>query len=115
LAGIISLDAAGGVHAPNDMAAPIYGIYDIMEATLAKNGASLEHVVNEVMYTTDMTKLFEAVAVRAKRYEGFANPATTAVQIIALAFRGALLEIQVTAQLDGGEWSPRIPPVGSRV
>jgi enamine deaminase RidA (YjgF/YER057c/UK114 family) len=115
LAGIVSVDDAGAVHAANDMAAQIDRIYDIMEATLAKCGATLEHVVNEVMYTTDMAKLFEAVHVRAKRYEGYANPASTAVQVVALAFPGVLLEIQATAQLDGHEWSPRIPPVGSPV
>jgi enamine deaminase RidA (YjgF/YER057c/UK114 family) len=115
LAGIISMDDSGGVFAPDDMPAQIDRIYDIMEVTLAKNGATLEHVVNEVMYTTDMAKLFEAVGARAKRYEGVANPATTAVQVVALAFPGALLEIQATAQLDGAEWSPRTPPVGSPV
>ncbi len=115
LAGIISVDETGSVVAPNDMSAQIERIYDIMEATLAKNGATLENVVNEVMYTTDMAKLFEAVGARAKRYQGVANPATTAVQVVALAFPGALLEIQVTAQLDQEEWSPRIPPLGSPV
>ena len=115
LAGIISMDDAGAVLAPNDMPKQIERIYDIMEATLAKCGATLENVVNEVMYTTDMAKLFETVGVRAKRYKGYANPASTAVQVVALAFPGVMLEIQATAQLDGHEWSPRIPPVGSPV
>ena len=115
LAGIISVDEKGEVFAPDDMAAQIDRIYDVMEETLAKNGATLEHVVNEVMYTTDMGKLFEAIPVRAKRYEGVANPATTAIQIVALAFPGALLEIQATAQLEDGEWSADIPPLGSPV
>jgi 2-iminobutanoate/2-iminopropanoate deaminase len=115
LAGIISMDEAGQVFAPGDMASQIDRIYDIMEETLAKNGATLEHVVSEVMYTTDMAALFEAIPVRAKRYEGHAYPAATAVQIVALAFPGALLEIQATAQLDGREWSSDIPPLGSPV
>jgi hypothetical protein len=46
LAGIVSVDDVGAVHAPNDMAAQIDRIYDIMEATLAKCGATLEHVMN---------------------------------------------------------------------
>ena len=97
------------------MAAQMARIYDIMEETLAKNGATLAHVVNEVIYTTDMAGLMEATPVRAKRYEAYANPATTAVQISALAFPDAMIEIQVMAQLDAGEWSADIPPLGSPV
>ena len=115
LAGIVSIDEKAEVVGPGDMSAQIARIYDIMEATLAKNGATLEHVVSEVMYTTDMAKLMEATPERAKRYEAYANPATTAVQVSALAFPEAMLEIQVMAQLDEGEWSPAVPSLGSPV
>ncbi len=115
LAGIISITETAEVFAPDDMAAQLDRIYDIMEETLAKCGATLEHVVSEVMYTTDLAKLSEASPIRAKRYAGYANPATTAIQISALAFPGVLLEIQALAQLDDGEWSAEIPPMGSPV
>jgi len=115
LAGIISIDEQAQVHAPDDMPAQIERIYDIMEVTLGKCGANLSHVVSEVMYTTDMGKLMEHAGIRAKRYAEVAFPAATAVQIVALAFPGALLEIQATAQLDGAEWSPDVPPVGAPV
>lgn len=115
VAGIISIDDAAQVHAPDDMPAQIERIYDIMELTLGKCGATLAHVVSETMYTTDMAKLMEHAAVRTKRYAGHAHPAATAVQVAALAFPGALLEIQVMAQLDGPEWSPEVEPLGSPV
>jgi len=115
VAGIISVDENAQVFAPGDMAAQIDRIYDIMEETLAKNGANLAHVVNEMMFTTDMAKLIEAIPVRARRYAGHAFPATTAVQVAALAFPDAMLEIQATAQLDGDEWSADLPPLGSPV
>ena len=115
LAGIISIDEKSEVVGSGDMAAQIERIYDIMEQTLAMNGATLEHVVSEVIYTTDMAELMAAIPARAKRYEGYAKPATTAVQISALAFPDAMLEIQVMAQLDEGEWSADIPPLGSPV
>lgn len=115
LAGIISIDEKAEVFGPGDMAAQIDRIYDIMEETLHKCGATLEHVVDEVMYTTDMPALMEAIPVRAKRYEGHSFPAATAVQIVALAFPDAMLEIHATASLDGQEWSPDIPPLGSPV
>ena len=60
LAGIISVDEAANVVAPGDMTGQIDRIYDIMEETLAKNGATLAHVVAEVMYTTDMGELMQA-------------------------------------------------------
>jgi 2-iminobutanoate/2-iminopropanoate deaminase len=115
IAGIVSVDEKAEVHAPGDMAAQINRIYDIMEETLAKNGATLAHVVSEVMYTTDMGKLMEATPVRIQRYSGHAFPATTAVQVAALAVPGAMLEIQATAQLDPDEWSADLPPLGSPV
>jgi 2-iminobutanoate/2-iminopropanoate deaminase len=115
LAGVISMGENMQVHAPGDMAAQIERIYDIIEETLAKCGANLAHVVNEVMYTTDMAKLMEAASARVKRYNGYAYPACTAVQVAALAFPDALLEVQVTAQLDKNEWSAELPPLGSPV
>ena len=115
LSGIISIDEQAQVFGKGDMAAQIDRIYDIMEETLAKNGATLRHVVNEVMYTTDLARLMEAAPVRAARYAGHAFPATTAVQVSGLAFPDALLEIQATAQLEREEWSPDIPPLGSPV
>ena len=115
LAGIISIDENAAVLAPEDMAAQIDRIYDIMEETLAKNGANLAHVVNEVIYTTDMAKLIEAIPARTHRYEGHAFPATPALQISARAFPDAMIEIQATAQLDRDEWSAELPPLGSPV
>ncbi len=113
LAGIISVDEKAEIVGVGDMAVQIARIYDIMEETLAKNGANLAHVVSEVMYTTDLSKLMEATGIRAERYAGHAFPATTALQISALAFPDAMLEIQATAQLDAGEWSPDLPSPGS--
>lgn len=115
LAGIVSVNEKGEVFAPGDVSAQMDRIYDIMVETLAKNGATLEHVVSEVIYTTDMAGLMAATPIRATRYKGYAFPATTAVQISALAFPDAILEIQATAQLDGAEWSADIPPLGSPV
>jgi 2-iminobutanoate/2-iminopropanoate deaminase len=115
LAGVISLDENMEILGQNDIAIQIERIYDIIGQTLAKNGATLENVVNEVMYTTDLAKMMEVIPLRTKRYDGFAYPAVTAVQISALAFPDAMLEVQVTAQLDVGEWSAELPPQGSPI
>ncbi|MFL2840756.1 MAG: RidA family protein [Pseudohongiellaceae bacterium] len=115
LAGVIALDENMEILGPNDMVIQIERIYDIIEQTLAKSGASLEHVVNEVMYTTDLVKMMEVNSLRTKRYDGFAYPAATAIQVSALAFPDAMLEVQVTAQLDVNEWSADLPPQGSPI
>ena len=100
LAGIVAVDDALNVIAPGDMAGQIDRIYDIMEKTLAKGGATLQHVVNELIFVTDLQKFGpDASAARARRYAKCAPPATTAVQVSALFFPAAMIEIQATAVL----------------
>ena len=112
LAGVIAVNEEAVVTTPDDMNAQVERIYDIIEETLGKCGATLEHVVNEVVFVTDLAAFMEAGPVRAKRYEKWAFPAATAVQVAGLAIPGAMVEIQLTAQLEGDEWSPDVPPVG---
>jgi enamine deaminase RidA (YjgF/YER057c/UK114 family) len=99
LAGIVSVDAALSVVAPGDMAGQVKRVYDIMEETLAMNGATLEHVVSEMIFTTNLQAFAAAAGVRAERYAKCAPPATTAVQVSALFFPDAMIEIQATAVL----------------
>lgn len=99
LAGIVAVDEALNVVGPGDMAAQVECVYDIMEATLAKSGATLLHVVNELIFVTDLQQFAAAGEARAKRYARCAPPAATAVQVVALLFPAAMIEIQVTAVL----------------
>ena len=99
LAGIVAVDEALNVVGPRDMAAQVERVYDIMEATLAKSGGTLLHVVNEMIFVTDLAQFAAAGAARAKRYAQCAPPAATAVQVVALLFPAAMIEIQVTAVL----------------
>jgi enamine deaminase RidA (YjgF/YER057c/UK114 family) len=115
LAGILAADEQMQIVAPGDMAGQIARIYDVMEATLAKCGATLEHVVNEMMYVTDMAALAAGAPVRVARYAKCAPPAATVVQIGGLFVPEALIEIHATAHLPEGEWSadvaPSAPPI----
>ena len=99
LAGIISVDDQLNVVSPNDIGGQIERVYDIMEKTLAKGGATLVHVVNEMIFVTDLQKFAAAGAVRAKRYAKCAPPAATAVQVSGLFLPAAMIEIQATAVL----------------
>jgi len=66
---------------------------------LAMSQATLEHVVNEVMYTTNMQALIEAAGVCVARYAHCAPPAAIGVQVSALFMPEAMLAIQATAVL----------------
>jgi len=56
LAGIVAVDDALNVVGQGDMAAQVERVYDIMETTLAKSGATLLHVVNEMIFVTDLRR-----------------------------------------------------------
>lgn len=102
LSGIVSVDdSAQEVIGEGDMAAQINRVYDIMEQLLARSQATLRHVVKETIFTTDLAALGAAVATRNVRYEGYAPPATTAVEVKALFFPTALIEIEAIAYLGG--------------
>lgn len=111
LAGIISTDEEMQVIAPGDIAGQIERIYDVMEETLGKCGATLEHVVNEVMYVTDMAALAQGAAARVARYAKFAPPAATAVEVSALFTPEAMIEIHATAHVPDAEWSADVRPI----
>jgi enamine deaminase RidA (YjgF/YER057c/UK114 family) len=100
LSGLVSVDEKLNVVGVGDMAAQINRIYDQMEQILAMSQATLANVVNEMMYTTNMQALIQAAGVRVARYAKYAPPAATGVQVSALFFPDALLEIQATAVLD---------------
>jgi enamine deaminase RidA (YjgF/YER057c/UK114 family) len=99
LSGIVSVDEQMNVVGKGDMAKQITQIYDIMAKTLAMSQATLENVVSEVMYATNLPAMVEAAHVRTARYARCAPPSATAVQVSALFFPDAMLEIQAVAVL----------------
>jgi enamine deaminase RidA (YjgF/YER057c/UK114 family) len=100
LSGLISVDEKLTVIGPGDMTAQINRIYDQMQQILAMSQATLENVVSEVMYTTNMQALAQAAGARVARYARCAPPACTAIQVAGLFLPDALLEIAATAVLD---------------
>jgi enamine deaminase RidA (YjgF/YER057c/UK114 family) len=99
LSGLIAVDEKLQIVGPGDMAAQITQIYNLMEKVLAMSQATLENVVSEVMYTTNLQALVAAAHVRKARYAKWAPPANTGVQVSALFLPDAMLEIQATAVL----------------
>ncbi len=71
-------------------------IYRRIERGLKKHGATLQDVVRENVYATDVDALAKANAVRKAAYAGH-TPAATWVQITRLLAPQALVEVEVTA------------------
>jgi len=99
VSGIIAVDEQMNIVGKGDMAKQITRIYDIMEKTLAMSQATLENVVSEVMYATNLQALIEAAHVRTARYAKYAPPAATGVQVSGLFLPDAMLEISAIAVL----------------
>ena len=103
MAGILSADdATFNLVGAGDMAAQIRHIYMRMQNILAKAGCTLEHVVSEINFTTDMAALVGAGGVRAEIYKraGAAPPVASAIQVSGLYLPGAMLEVHATAEFD---------------
>ncbi|ULQ55917.1 RidA family protein [Flavihumibacter rivuli] len=72
--------------------------YRNIEKTLAHYGATMQHVVKENLYTTDIEAMAAYNAARKAFYKGD-YPAATWVQISRLFMKEAKLEIEVIAYL----------------
>lgn len=101
LSGLTSIDEGMRIVGPGDMEAQIRHIYLRLERALSACGCSLQHVVSETAYTTDVEWLGRAARVRDEFYSraGAAPPASTAVEVRRLFFPDALVELTVVAEL----------------
>jgi 2-iminobutanoate/2-iminopropanoate deaminase len=87
-----------------NMEEQVTGIYAHLKNVLAKFGATLDDVVKETVFTTDMEALKTANPARLRAY-GKHVPAATWVQIQRLYMTSALLEIEVIAVPGSGKKS----------
>lgn len=99
ISGALSVDEGFAVVAPGDMQAQIGNVYRDLEAALRAHGAGFRNVVKETIFVTDMPAFLAANEHRTRLYEGFGPPATTAVQVVGLAFPGLMIEIEAIADL----------------
>ncbi len=98
VSGCASTDS-NGVVGIGDMALQIKTVYAQIEAILTQHGLTFEHVIKEVMYTTDMKAFIAAGDVRAAVYQNVAPPAATGVEVTALVHPDMMVEIEVIAEL----------------
>ena len=96
IAGQIAFDKEGKIVGAGDMAAQAEQVFKNLQAALDAAGAKFSDVVKMNTYITDMAKAPAVREVRA-RYFGQTAPASTLVQVVALARPELMLEIEVIA------------------
>lgn len=101
LSGQVALDPTTGELVPGDTAAQAERVLDNLGAVLAAAGAGFEHVVKCTIYLVDLDDFAKVNAVYGKRFAGD-PPARATVQVAALP-RGARVEIDAVAVLDGAD------------
>jgi len=96
------LDGADSPPGESKMELQMRATYANAAKVLARLGATLQQVVEEVLYVTDMDAAFAvAGAVRKAAYGSDAPQcASTIAQVTRLAFRQQLIEIRFTAVLE---------------
>jgi 2-iminobutanoate/2-iminopropanoate deaminase len=100
LSGQVSHDDRGNIVGIRDMEAQMRQAYNNIQKVLAQYGATMDNVVDEVLFVTDMDTAF-AAAVKCRRevFSGTPVVASTIVQIQRLAFPEFMIEIRCVAKL----------------
>ena len=95
VSGQVSHDDKGNIVSRGDMEVQMRQAYANIEKVLAQYGATMDNVVDEVLFVTDMDAAF-AARVKCKQEVFSGNPllASTIVQIQRLAFPELLVEIR---------------------
>ena len=99
ISGSVAADENGRLVAPGDMAGQLRAAYSNIRRSLAAHGADFDAVVKETIYTTDMDALLKATDLRFEFYGKERPPTTSWVQVQRLVDPGALVEIEVVAEL----------------
>jgi 2-iminobutanoate/2-iminopropanoate deaminase len=100
LSGQVSHDDRGNIVGLRDMEAQMRQAYNNTQKVLAQYGATMDNVVDEVLFVTDMDTAFAAaVKCRHEVFSGTPVVASTIVQIQRLAFPDLLIEIRCVAKL----------------
>ncbi|MFL6120128.1 RidA family protein [Actinophytocola sp.] len=100
LSGQAALDHAGDLVGGGDMRAQTKQVFESIDALLTDRGATFADVVNIRTYLADMSRLREYGEVR-QSYLGDARPTSTTVEVSRLFRPGLLLEVDITAVVQG--------------
>jgi len=99
-AGQVALDDTGQLVGPNDPQEQARQVFANLGRALAAAGASFADVIKLNYYVTDITMLPAVRAIRDEYVDAARPPASTAVQVYALAMPGLVIEIEAWAICD---------------
>ncbi|MBC8136300.1 MAG: RidA family protein [Fibrella sp.] len=100
LSGQVSHDEKGEFVGIGDMEAQMRQAYANIQKVLTAYGATMDNIVDEVVFVTDMEAAFAAaVKCRKEIFSGTPVVASTIVQIGRLAFPELLIEIKCVAKV----------------
>lgn len=100
VSGQVSHDETGKIVGPGDMETQMRQAYTNIKKILAQYGATIDNIVDEILFVTDMNTAF-AAAVKCRKdiFSGTPNVASTIVQIQRLAFPELMIEIRCVARV----------------
>jgi 2-iminobutanoate/2-iminopropanoate deaminase len=96
VSGVVPVDEAGRLVGGDNIVAQARQVFANMGAVLAAGGATFADVVKVTVFLTDVDDRARINAVR-QEVVGEARPASTLVQISALAIAGAKIEVEAIA------------------
>ena len=100
VSGQVSHDDAGNIVGRGEMESQMRQAYANIQKLLAKYGATIENIVDEILFVTDMDAAFAAaVKCRQEIFSGTPIIASTIVQIQRLAFPELMIEIRCVAKV----------------
>jgi 2-iminobutanoate/2-iminopropanoate deaminase len=98
LSGQVAYTPEGGVAFPGDFKAQARGAYQGIKQLVESQGGTMANVVKLTTFVTDMKYRPDLAAVRGEFF-GTKGPASTLVEVSALAFPDLLVEIEAIAVL----------------
>jgi 2-iminobutanoate/2-iminopropanoate deaminase len=96
VSGVVPVDGAGRLFGGDDVVAQARQVFSNLGAVLAAGGATFADVVKVTVFLTDVDDRARINVVRQEAF-GEARPASTLVEIAALAIPGARIEVDAVA------------------
>jgi 2-iminobutanoate/2-iminopropanoate deaminase len=101
ISGQVSHDDEGKIVGQGNMETQMRQAYANIQKMLEQYGATMDNVIDEVLFVTDMNTAFAAaVKCRQEIFSGQPHVASTIVQIQRLAFPDLMIEIKCVAKLE---------------
>jgi reactive intermediate/imine deaminase len=102
VSGIVPVDGDGRLVGGGDVVAQARAVFENMRAVLAAGGCTFADVAKVTVYLTDIADRATINPVRQEAF-GETRPASTLVEVSALAIPGARIEVECVALVPGGD------------